>query len=97
MLPRVVTIWVIEDDNDLFVFGAKDSGWVKSTLAAPDVNLRIADTSYALRAEPVETLAAERYEKYIQRYQANYPDIIATMPALEDATDVGVIFQLSRR
>lgn len=99
LVPRVVIIWIIEDNNALYVLGANDSGWVQATLKDPAVELRIADKTYALNATP-ESDPVELYRKYINRYAAGYPDIVATMPTPADAEQFasgGVVFRLDRR
>ena len=97
VLPRVVTIWAIEDNNDIYVFGAKASGWVKSAMASPDVDLRIGDNTYAMRAEALAAPDPAIYQKYIDRYKDDYPEIIEGMPSMEEAREMGVIFRLTRR
>lgn len=98
LLPRVVTIWIVEANSALYVFGANDSGWVNATLKDPAVQLRIDDRTYALTATQVPDLDPVVYKKYIDRYATNYPDIVASMPepdASEDAfASAGVAFKL---
>ncbi len=96
LLPRVVTIWVVETDNELYVFGSRDSGWVESALRSPAVRLRVEDTVYSLRAEALQPPEPDIYRKYVDRYAADYPDIIAQMPSLEEAAEVGMAFRLQR-
>ena len=37
------------------------------------------------------------FEKYIARYEADYPDIISELPSPEQAIAGGVVFELTRR
>ncbi len=97
LLPRVVNIWVVESDNTLFIVGEKGSGWVNGTLNEPQVDLRIGDNRYPLVATAQETVDLHVYQKYIDRYRADYPDIIAGMPKAEEVGDAAVIFRLNRR
>ena len=96
LLPRVVNIWVVSHENALFVFGAKDSGWVKNVQARANVELRIGDVTYPLTASVETAITREVYQKYIERYRAGYPEITATMPAVDEVSEVGVIFRLDR-
>ena len=96
VLPRVVTIWIVDHNDALYVFGATDSGWVKNTQADPNIELRIGDQTYALIAEALPTPDITVYQKYIDRYAANYPDIIAGMPKTSELEGAGVIFRISR-
>ncbi len=52
-LPRVVTLWVIEMDNELYVVGDKSSTWVSMIGQGGPVELRLGDNTYALAATPL--------------------------------------------
>ena len=81
-LPRVVNIWLVRHENALFVFGAKDSGWVKNVQEHANVKLRIGDVTYPLTASVETERAREVYQRYIERYRGGYPEITATMPSV---------------
>ena len=97
LLPWVVTIWIIGDADALYVFGAADSSWVKNALADPLVELRIHDRTYALKATPLNPPDPAIYQKYIDRYAPDYPDIVAGMPKADEVEGVGTVFRLSPR
>ncbi len=97
LLPWVVTIWIIGDADALYVFGAADSSWVKNALADPLVELRIHDRTYALKATPLNPPDPAIYQKYIDRYAPDYPDIVAGMPKADEVEGVGTVFRLGPR
>ncbi len=98
LIPRVVIIWVIDYQGELNVLGMKASGWTAMIGEGAPVEVRIEDRTYAVRATPIEQDAAAIYAAYIAKYQPNYPDIVASMPSLEEAQsqDLAVIFRLDR-
>ena len=95
-IPRVVIIWVIDYQGELYVLGMKESGWVRMIGTGADVELRIGDATYAVRARPVEKDAALIFEAYRAKYEPNHPDLVATLPSMEEAASVAAIFQLVR-
>jgi hypothetical protein len=97
MLPHVVIIWVVESDNRLYVIGAPDSTWVAGASQAPEVRLRIADNAYDMRATRLDPGPAHLFEKYLDRYRDNYPDIIAGFPPMEEFSQGAALFELTRR
>ncbi|MEM8766856.1 MAG: hypothetical protein AAGE43_05400 [Pseudomonadota bacterium] len=100
LLPHVVIIWVVEHNDSLFVVGDSASSWVQGTSASPDVDLRIGDAVYAMRADRLPTdhpVLVDVLQAYIDRYKADYPDIIASFPPMEEFSQGGAVFQLSSR
>ncbi len=100
LLPHVVIIWVVEHDDSLFVVGDPSSSWVKGTTAAPDIDLRIGDAVYAMRANRLPAghpLMVDVLQAYIDRYKEDYPDIIAGFPPMEEFSQGGAVFELSSR
>ncbi len=93
LLPRVVNLWIVQHDADLYVLGNPASGWVQAATANPMVALRIGDSAYTLRAQRVQ--AAGAYAAYRRRYQADFPDLVASLPPPEAASTVA-IFRLVR-
>ena len=96
ILPRTVIIWVVDYKGDLHVVGSRDSGWVSRIGAGSPVELRLGDSTYALRAVPVDAEYDSVLEAYIAKYKADYPDIIAGFPAIADARDSVGVFRLER-
>ncbi len=95
-LPRVVTIWVIEHDEELHVVGARGSGWVDMIGAGAPVQMRLEDATYALRAEPVTSGWQSVLTEYVDKYRPDYPDIVAGFPSVEEAEDQIAVFRLAR-
>jgi hypothetical protein len=95
-LPRVVTIWVIEHDGELHVVGSKGSGWVTMIGEGSPVEMRLGDTTYALDASLVTEGWQQILEAYVAKYRADYPDIVAGFPSLEEAEELVAVFRLDR-
>lgn len=95
-IPRVVIIWVIDFEGELYVLGMKNSGWTRMIGEGGPVDVRIGDRTYAVRATPIEQRAEEIYAAYIAKYEPNYPEIVASMPSMEEGRDLAVIFRLDR-
>jgi hypothetical protein len=96
LLPRVVNIWIVEADNELYVFGARDSGWVQAALQDPAVTLRMGDAAYALNAVAAEDRAPAAYVRYLDRYRADFPELVGDLPADSADFEGGAAFRLAR-
>ncbi len=96
LLPRVVIIWVVEHGGELHVVGSKDSGWVKMIGAGSPVEMRLGDATYSLRASPVADDWQRILEAYVAKYQAEYPDIVAGFPSIDEGANVFAVFRLDR-
>jgi len=96
LLPRVVIIWVVEHGGELHVVGSRDSGWVKMIGAGSVVEMRLGDSTYSLRASPVDEDWQPILEAYVAKYQAEYPDIVAGFPSIDEAVDLVAVFRLDR-
>ncbi len=94
-LPRVVTIWVIDHAGELHVVGHRDSGWVKMIGRGAPVEMRLGDRTYSLNATPLTEGWQAVLEAYVAKYKPHYPEIIAGLPPVAEATD-RVVFRLSR-
>jgi len=94
-LPRVVIIWFVKFDSTLHIVGAKGSGWVSMLGDGGDVRFRMGDNTYALHA----TLLTENQQPvlaaYIDKYIADYPDIIAGFGQPEEAAAGAAVFRLT--
>ncbi len=95
-LPRVVIIWVIQFEGELYVVGSRSSGWVKMLGQGGPVALRLVDQTYELNATRVLEGWEPVMQAYIEKYEPEYPEIIAGFPAIEEAGDVISVFKLSR-
>jgi hypothetical protein len=96
LLPRVVIIWVIDHGGELHVVGSKDSGWVEMIGAGSPVEMRLGDSTYSLQASPVSENWQQILEAYVAKYEADYPDIVAGFPTIEEAADSVAVFRLDR-
>lgn len=96
VVPRVVIVWVIEHAGDLHVVGARDSGWVSMIGAGAPVGMRLGDNTYALSASPVVNGWQDVLTAYVEKYRADYPDIIAGFPAIDEAKGSVAVFRLGR-
>ena len=96
-LPRVVIIWVVEHGGELHAVGSKDSGWVTMIGARSPVQMRLGDDTYALNASVVTEGWQQILQAYVAKYQADYPDIVAGFPSIDEAKDLVAVFRLERR
>lgn len=95
-LPRVVIIWVIEHDGELHIVGAKDSGWVSMIGSGSPVEMRLGDNTYALQATPVTDGWQEVLTAYVEKYEPDYPDIVAGFPSPAEAEALIAVYRLDR-
>jgi hypothetical protein len=95
-LPRVVIIWVVEHDGELNVVGSRDSGWVERIGEGAPVEMRLEDHTYALQAKPVTDGWESVLQAYVDKYRADYPEIVAGIPTGGEARDRVAVFRLSR-
>ena len=95
-LPRVVIIWVVEHDDELYVVGAPDSGWVSMIGDGGPVEMRLNDNTYALEASLVNDDWESVLQAYVDKYRPDYPEIVAGFPTLEEAPGQFAVFRLNR-
>ncbi len=95
-VPRVVIIWVVEHGGELHVVGTRKSGWVAMIGAESPVEMRLGDNTYALQATVVTEGWQPILEAYVAKYQADYPDIVAGFPSVDEAKDLIAVFRLNR-
>ncbi len=96
-LPYVVTIWIVESDGRLYVVGDPQSTWVKKATRAPAVKVRIGDLVYDIQATRMPPGRMDVLEAYVNRYKADYPEIIDSFPPLPEMTQGSALFELTRR
>ena len=97
LLPRVVIIWVIQVGGDLHVVGAADSGWTTMIGQGGPVRMRMGDETFDLQADQVTVGWQPVLEAYVEKYRADYPEIIAGFPSIEDAEGTISVFRLTAR
>jgi len=95
-IPRVVIIWVVDFEGELYVLGMKSSGWTGMIGEGGPVEVRIGNETYAVRATPVVERAEEVYTAYLAKYEPNYPELVASFPSIEEGRETAVIFKLDR-
>ena len=96
-LPRVVIIWVVQVDSALYVVGSRSSGWVQRIADGANVEMRLSGNTYALAAVPIKQELERVVNAYKNKYRADYPDIVAGFPTLEEAGDQFGVFRLDSR
>jgi hypothetical protein len=95
-LPRVVIIWVVDHGGELHVVGSKDSGWVTMIGTESPVEMRLGDNTYALNASLVIEGWQQILQAYVGKYEADYPDIVAGFPSVDEAEHLVAVFRLER-
>ena len=95
-LPRVVIIWVIQVDGELYVLGSQESGWISRIGEGGPVEMRLEDKTYALNATRVRSGWEPIATAYMDKYRPDYPDLVAGFPAIEDAEGSFALFHLNR-
>ena len=96
-LPRVVIIWVVQQDNQLYVIGANGSGWISMLGQGGPVQLRIGDETYSLLASKLTEGQLPIIAAYQNKYRADYPDIGGEMGAPEDMITGASGYLLARK
>lgn len=96
LLPRVVTIWVIQVDGELHVVGNKESGWVSTLGQGGAVQMRLEGKTYNLNARAVNSNLETIVEQYKNKYRPDYPDIVEGFPTLEEAASFMMVFKLAK-
>lgn len=95
-LPRAVNLWVVEFQDELYVFGDRSSGWVSMIGEGGAVNMRLGDQTYSLNALRVDEGWQPVYIAYLDKYRPDYSDLVSGFPSVEEAESTGVVFRLSR-
>lgn len=60
------------------------------------VEMRLGDATYAPTATPARENWRPVLEAYVDKYQADYPDIVAGFPPISEARDQVAVFRLNR-
>ena len=95
VVPRVVIIWFVEIDNDFYVVGENDSGWVTRLGDGGEVYVRLGEITYPLQASIVNTGKPNIVQAWEEKYSAGYPEFFSTS-ASNDFLDSSSIYKLSR-
>lgn len=94
--PRVVIIWVVAQENDLYVVGDKDNGWVQMLGDGSPVEMRIGDDTYALQAHRIDAGAHEIVTAWLDKYRPDYPEIVSGFPAPDSGASPARVYRLGR-
>ena len=94
--PRVVIIWVVQYEADLYVVGNSASGWVEMLGQGGPVAMRLEGNTYALRAERMSSGWEPVLQAYVDKYRTDYPDIVGGFPSMDEAKGLISVFKLSR-
>ena len=94
-IPRVVIIWFVEIDNELYIVGETDSGWVSMLGNSGLVQMRLEDSTYPLQADVVTSGEEEILQKWLGKYEADYPEFVNTS-ASEEFLEYSSVYRLSR-
>ena len=95
MIPRVVIIWFIEIENDLYVIGETESGWVKILGDGGRVHARLGDITYPLQASIIDSDTDKIIQAWEEKYQNDYPEFFSTT-ASKDFLKSSSLYKLSR-
>ena len=82
--------------DELHVVGSADGGWVARLGEGKPVQMRLGDQTYALRAERKREGLRDILTAYVDKYKADYPDIVAGFPSFEEGQDQFAVFTLNR-
>lgn len=95
-LPRVVIIWVVQQDNELYVMGSNESGWVSMLGDGGEVSLRMEAVTYSLTAQRLTTGQLPIIAAYQGKYRADYPGIVNGMGPPENMLSGTSVYHLLR-
>jgi hypothetical protein len=94
-IPRVVIIWFVSINNELYIVGETDSGWVSMLENGDIVQMRLQDSTYSLQANIVTSGEEEILQAWLVKYEADYPEFVNTS-ASEEFLEYSSIYRLSR-
>ena len=96
-LPRVVIIWVVNYENDLYVLGGTTSGWVQMIGESAPVKMRLDNSTFDLIAERVTDDLVAITTAYRDKYRADYPEIIDSSDLVVNKEDESFrVFRLKK-
>lgn len=95
-LPRVVIIWVVDVEGELYIVGETGGGWVSMIGNSAPVQVRVEDKTYSVTANLINEGWEPLMEAYVEKYTPDYPDIVAGFPTIEEAKGRISVFHLNR-
>jgi hypothetical protein len=87
----------VESGGSLYVVGDPASTWVKKATNSSDVRIRIGDSVYDMQARRMPTRRVDVLQAYVDRYKADYPEIINSFPPLPEFAQGSALFELTPR
>ncbi|MCY4265494.1 MAG: DUF2255 family protein [Gammaproteobacteria bacterium] len=96
IFPRVVTIWMVQLDNQLYVIGGAENTWVSMLDEGGPVKLRITDATYDLFATRISEEQIQVARAYHEKYREDYPDIIEGMGSPDEMLAGIIVYRLAR-
>ena len=96
LIPRVVIIWIVQVNGELYVSGGKDSGWITRLLENDNAYLRIGDNTYSVTAERQTQNLDELMNAWYNKYQPNYPELVGQMREASANLRSYEVFRLAR-
>lgn len=96
-IPRVLVVWIIQFDGELYVIGRSSSSWTNKLGNGGPVELRIEDETYSLVASRVREGWEPIAQAYMDKYRPDSPELIASFPPIKEAADFIAVFELSRQ
>ena len=91
----MVIIWFVEIDNDLYIVGETDSGWVSILGNGGPVHMRLEDSTYPLQATIVNSSEEQILQAWQTKYETDYPEFFASS-ASDDFLEYSSVYRLSR-
>ncbi len=95
VLPRVVTIWMVQVEGDLYALGSAESGWISALGSGGPVLLRIQDRTYALNARRLADGWQPILAAYLDKYRPHYPEIVASIESGEESAGGVAVYRLT--
>jgi len=98
-VPWVHRIWAAKSDEGIYVAGEPGSRWVERALAEPNVQLRVGDDVYTLRATQIDDLQKQREATaiFLAKYREGMLELYGEEPDPEEMAGEAVVFLLARR
>ena len=91
IIPRVVIIWFVEIENDLYIIGETESGWVTMLGDGGRVHVRLGDKTHPLQASVIDSGIANIIQAWEEKYLNDYPEFFNTSASEDFLESVSVL------